>query len=688
MPKLTIDGIEIEVEPGTSVLQACEQLGIEIPRFCYHERLSVPANCRMCLVEMERSPKPIASCAMPCGDGMLIRTNTEVVRRARKGVMEFLLINHPLDCPICDQGGECDLQDQAMVYGFDRGRFGENKRAVKDKDLGPLIKTFMTRCIHCTRCIRFADEIAGAPELGATGRSEHMEVGTYIQTAISTELSGNLIDICPVGALTSKPYAFNARPWELKKTESIDALDAVGSNIRVDARGGEVMRVLPRLHEDVNEEWIGDKTRFACDGLRRQRLDRPYVRRDGKLRPASWDEAFAAIATRMTGLKGGEMAAIAGDLCDAESMLALKDLMSGLGVTSLDCRQDGARLDPAVRAGYLFNTGIAGIERADAILIIGSNPRWEAPMVNARIRKRWLEGGLSVGVVGPQVDLSYRSEFLGAGPHTLDEIAGGGHAFAKTLKAAERPMLILGMGTLTRPDGAAVLAAARKIAESCEMVGNGWNGFNVLHIAAARVGGLELGFVPGAGGRDVAGILDGASTGAVKLVWLLGADEFDTGRLGDAFVVYQGHHGDCGAHRADVVLPGAAYTEKNGTYVNTEGRVQLAKLAVFPPGEAREDWKILRAFSERVGAALPYDALHQLRGRMIEAYPRFGAVDSVEPAEWAPFGDAGKMDAAPFVSPVENFYMTDPISRASVTMAKCVEEILGGDRAGRTGTDG
>ena len=688
MPKLTIDGIEIEVEPGTSVLQACEQLGIEIPRFCYHERLSVPANCRMCLVEMERSPKPIASCAMPCGDGMLIRTNTEVVRRARKGVMEFLLINHPLDCPICDQGGECDLQDQAMVYGFDRGRFGENKRAVKDKDLGPLIKTFMTRCIHCTSCIRFADEIAGAPELGATGRSEHMEVGTYIQTAISTELSGNLIDICPVGALTSKPYAFNARPWELKKTESIDALDAVGSNIRVDARGGEVMRVLPRLHEDVNEEWIGDKTRFACDGLRRQRLDRPYVRRDGKLRPANWDEAFAAIATRMTGLNGGEMAAIAGDLCDAESMLALKDLMSGLGVTSLDCRQDGARLDPAVRAGYLFNTGIAGIERADAILIIGSNPRWEAPMVNARIRKRWLEGGLSVGVVGPQVDLSYRSEFLGAGPQTLDEIAGGGHAFAKTLKAAERPMLILGMGALTRPDGAAVLAAVRKIAESCEMVGNGWNGFNVLHIAAARVGGLELGFVPGAGGRDVAGILDGASTGAVKLVWLLGADEFDTGRLGDAFVVYQGHHGDRGAHRADVVLPGAAYTEKNGTYVNTEGRVQLAKLAVFPPGEAREDWKILRAFSERVGAALPYDALHQLRGRMIEAYPRFGAVDSVEPAEWAPFGDAGKMDAAPFVSPVENFYMTDPISRASVTMAKCVEEILGGDRAGRTGTDG
>ncbi len=690
MPKLTIDGMEIEVEPGTSVLQACEQLGIEIPRFCYHERLSVPANCRMCLVEMERAPKPIASCAMPCGDGMVIKTDTELVHKARKGVMEFLLINHPLDCPICDQGGECDLQDQAMAYGFDRSRFEENKRAVKEKNLGPLIKTFMTRCIHCTRCIRFADEIAGTPELGATGRSEHMEVGTYIEKAISTELSGNMIDICPVGALTSKPYAFNARSWELRKTESIDALDAVGSNVRVDARGGEVLRVLPRLHEDVNEEWISDRTRFAYDGLKRQRLDRPYVRRDGKLREASWDEAFTAIAERMSGLSGDEMAAIAGDLCDAESMLALKELMAGRGVTSLDCRQDGARIDPSVRSSYLFNTTIAGIEAADAILIVGSNPRWEAAMVNARIRKRWLAGGLKVGVVGPQVDLGYRTQYLGAGPQTLEEIASGSHDFAKTLKGAERPMLILGQGALAREDGAAVLAAARQVAESCGMIAEGWNGFNVLHTAAARVGGLDLGFVPASGGRDVAGILEGAQSGAVKLVWLLGADEIDANRLGEAFVVYQGHHGDRGAHRADVILPGAAYTEKNGTYVNTEGRVQRARLAVYPPGNAREDWKILRAFSARVGDPLPYDTLDALRRHMAQVAPVFAAVDVPGQADWAAFGEAGKMDAAPFASPVDNFYMTNPICRASETMAACVEQILNGGASAseRTGTDG
>ncbi|NNG03278.1 MAG: NADH-quinone oxidoreductase subunit G [Inquilinus sp.] len=687
MPKLTIDGIEIEVAPGTSVLQACEQLGIEIPRFCFHERLSVPANCRMCLVEMERSPKPIASCAMPCGDGMVIRTDTEVVHKARKGVMEFLLINHPLDCPICDQGGECDLQDQAMAFGFDRSRYAENKRAVKEKNLGPLIKTFMTRCIHCTRCIRFADEIAGTPELGATGRSEQMEVGTYIEKAITSELSGNLIDICPVGALTSKPYQFNARPWELRKTETIDVLDAVGSNIRVDARGGEVMRVLPRLHEDVNEEWISDRTRFACDGLRRQRLDRPYVRCDGKLRPASWDEAFAAIAERLEGLDGSQIAALAGDLCDAESMLALKELMAALGSANLDCRQDGAALDPAARAGYLFNTTIAGIEQADAILIVGANPRWEATMVNARIRKRWLMGGLSVGVIGPNVDLGYRTDHLGAGPQTLQELAAGDHAFAKTLAKAERPMLIVGMGALARPDGAAVLAAARSAAETFGLVKEDWNGFNVLHTAAARVGGLELGFVPGEGGRGTAGILDGARNGEVKLVWLLGADEIGADRFGDAFVVYQGHHGDRGAHRADVILPGAAYTEKNGTYVNTEGRPQRGKQAVFPPGEAREDWKILRAFSDRVGRTLPYDSLEQLRGHMAQVAPRLARIDEIEPAEWQAFGKAGKMDAAPFASPVEVFYMTDPISRASATMAKCISQIVGeGEK--RTGTDG
>ncbi len=686
MPKLTIDGIEIEVEPGTSVLQACERLGIEIPRFCFHDRLSVPANCRMCLVELERSPKPIASCANPATDGMVIHTDSELTKKARKGVMEFLLINHPLDCPICDQGGECDLQDQAVAYGLDHSRYQENKRAVKEKYLGPLIKTFMTRCIHCTRCIRFANEIAGVEELGATGRGEHMEIGTYIESAITSELSGNLIDVCPVGALTSKPYAFAARPWELKRTDSIDVMDAVGSSIRIDSRGGEVMRVLPRLHEDVNEEWISDKTRFACDGLKRQRLDRPYVRKDGRLQPATWPEAFAAVADRLSGLKGEEIAAIAGDLADAEGLMALKDLMASLGSPNLDCRQDGAKIGEGPRSGYIFNTGIAGIESADAILLVGTNPRWEAPMVNARIRKRWLLGGqigaLKVGVVGPDVDLTYRKEHLGAGPRTLESIAQGKNAFADVLKAAEHPMVIVGMGALTRSDGAAVLAMARSISETYGAVKEGWNGFNVLHTAAGRVGALDLGFMPGEGGRDLPGILDGAQSGAVKLVWLYGADEFDVSQLGPdadngAFVVYQGHHGDRAAHRADVILPGAAYTEKNATYVNTEGRVQRARMAVFPPGDAREDWRIIRAFSETIGRKLPYDSLTQVRNRLAEVNPVFGTLDRLPEEGLGDFGEAGKVGSAGFVSPVDNFYMTDPISRASITMAKCMDEIVG-----------
>ena len=681
MPKLTIDGIEIEVEPGTSVLQACERLGIEVPRFCYHDRLSVPANCRMCLVEMEKSPKPIASCAMPAGDGMVIKTNTELVRKARHGVMEFLLINHPLDCPICDQGGECDLQDQAVAYGFDRGRYTEGKRAVTDKYLGPLIETFMTRCIQCTRCIRFIDEIAGVPVLGGVYRGEHMEITTYVEQAIASELSGNLVDVCPVGALTSKPYAFSARPWELRKTETIDVLDAIGSNIRVDARGGEVMRVLPRLHEDVNEEWISDKTRYAIDGLKRRRLDRPYVRRDGKLQPASWAEAFQAIAEKAKGLDGKRMAAIAGDTVDAEAMVALKDLMASFGSPNLDCRQDGAKLPAGPRGAYLFNSGIAGIEQADVILLVGTNPRSEAAIVNARIRKRWLKNGLTVGVVGPDVDLTYRTRHLGSGPETLAAIADGRNEFAEVLRNAKAPLLIVGQGALAREDGAQVLAACRRIAESFGLVRDGWNGFNVLHTAAARVGGLDLGFVPGPGGRDIAGILDGATKGEIDFVWLLAADEIDTGRLGKAFVVYQGHHGDRGAHRADVILPGAAYTEKNATYVNTEGRVQQARMAVFPPGEAREDWKILRAASEVMGRKLPYDSLREVRQRLVAVNPVFGAVDVQAPGEWGAFGAEGPMGSAPFASAVENFYMTDPITRASETMAQCIDEILGQHKA-------
>jgi len=687
MPKLTIDGQQIEVPAGLTVLQACELAGAEIPRFCYHERLSVAGNCRMCLVEMEKSPKPIASCAMPVADGMVIKTNTPLVHKARNGVMEFLLINHPLDCPICDQGGECDLQDQAMAFGYDRSRYKEPKRGVKDKDFGPLIKTAMTRCIQCTRCIRFSTEIAGVEVMGAAGRGEHMEVITYVGEAINSELSGNLIDLCPVGALLSKPYAFSARPWELVKTESIDVLDAVGSAIRIDSRGREVMRVLPRLNEAVNEEWISDKTRFACDGLKRQRLDQPYVRQGAKLVPATWDEAFDAIAKRLDGVPGQRIAAIAGDLADLESMYALKGLMGALGSANIDCRQDGAAIDPSTRSGYLFNTGIAGIEQADLCLLIGTNPRWEAPLINARLRKRYLMGGFKLASIGPEVDLTYPVETLGEGPDTLAAIADGRHPFVERLKAAKRPMLILGQGALRRADGAAVLALARKLAESFNLVREDWNGFNMLHTAAARVGGLDIGFVPGSGGRDVKGIIEGAENEVIDVVYLLGADEIDTNRLGKAFVIYQGHHGDAGAHRADVILPGAAYPEKNGTYVNTEGRVQQARLATFAPGDAREDWTILRALSERLGRKLPFDSLDQLRQQLFKQHPGLAALDEKPAAAWGNFGKAGSVASTPFQLPIDNFYMTDPISRASATMAACSAAFLRGSE-GKTGTHG
>jgi NADH-quinone oxidoreductase subunit G len=670
------------------VLQACELAGAEVPRFCYHERLSVAGNCRMCLVEMEKSPKPVASCAMPVAEGQVIKTDTALVKKARNGVMEFLLINHPLDCPICDQGGECDLQDQAMAYGMDHSRYKENKRAVPDKDIGPLVKTIMTRCIHCTRCVRFSTEVAGNEELGAVFRGEHMEIDTYVEKALTSELSGNIVDLCPVGALTSKPYSFSARPWELRKTESIDVFDALGANIRVDSRGGEALRVLPRLADDINEEWIGDKSRHAVDGLKRQRLDRPYLRKDGKLQPVSWEEALAAVAKRLSVTSPKRLAAVAGDLADAEAVAALKDLMAGMGTAHIDCRQDGAKIDPANRASWLFNSTVAGIEEADAILLVGTNPRWESAVLNARIRKHFRAGGVKIAAIGPQLDLRYKYEYLGAGPTTLADLASGKIAFFETLKAAKKPMLILGMGALARADGASVLALAADIAAKTGMVKDGWNGFNVLHTAAGRVGALELGFVPGPGGRDVAGILDGASTGEIDTVFLLGADEIDTAKLGRAFVVYQGHHGDKGAQRADAILPGAAYTEKNATYVNFEGRAQRARLAVFPPGEAKEDWKILRALSEACGKKLPYDTLAQLRARMAQASPAFAELDVPHPAAaLGALGRAGAIDSAAFVSPISNYYMTDPISRASATMAECTRTYVQG-RAAKTGTHG
>ena len=665
MAKLTVDGTEIEVPNGSSVLQACEAAGVEVPRFCYHERLSVAGNCRMCLVEIEKAPKPVASCAYPVADGMVVKTDTKMVRNARRGVMEFLLINHPLDCPICDQGGQCDLQDQAYSYGMDHSRYAENKRAVKDKYLGPLVKTFMTRCIHCTRCIRFSSEVAGVPEMGATSRGESMEIGTYIEKALTTELSGNLIDICPVGALLDKPGSFSARPWELRKTDSIDVHDALGTNVRVDARGSDVMRVLPRVNDDVNEEWMADKGRFAHDGLRRRRLDKPWVRENGKLRPATWAEAFGAIAARLKGVAGDRVGAVAGDLCDAESMFALKALMAGLGSQNLDCRQDGAALDGSRRDFYLFNSGVAGIEEADVILLIGSNPRLESPVLNARIRKRWTTGLCRVGAIGPVMDLTYPHDSLGEG------IAGFAGGFADAFRAAKRPMVIVGQGALRRADGAAVLAAAWALVSEAGGLAADWHGFNVLHTAAARVGALDVGFLPGPEGKALPAMLGGG----VDLLWLLAADEFDMGAIGaGTFVVYQGHHGDRGASRADVILPGAAYTEKGGTYVNTEGRVQRGFVATQPPGEAREDWAILRAFSAAVGVALPFDTIEALRERMAAANPVFavqgagpvrGCVDTSGPA------GGGEVSDGPFVPVISDYYQTNPIARASPTMAEC-----------------
>ena len=672
MPKLTIDNIEVTVEPGTSIIQAAEQLGIEVPRFCYHDKLSVPANCRMCLVEVEKSPKPVASCAMPCAEGMKVSTQSAIAKKARHGVMEMLLLNHPLDCPICDQGGECDLQDQAVSYGYDRSRYNEEKRAVKDKELGPLVKTVMTRCIQCTRCIRFGEEIAGVNELGLIGRGEHIEIGTYVEQMATSELSGNLIDVCPVGALTSKPYAFTARPWELRKTQSIDVMDAVGSNIRVDVRGGEVMRILPRLHDDVNEEWISDKTRFALDGLKNNRLDKCYVRKNGKLQPATWNEAFEAIAAEAKKRKFG---AIVGDLADCESIIALKDLMDTLGSTNLECRQDTSQLDPLVPAGYLFNTTIAGLEKADAILLVGTNPRVEAALVNARIRKTWLAKRVKVGVIGPQIELNYPTKYLGAGPETLEELLAGKGAFAEVLAGAKNPVIILGAGALRRTDGKIIQNLARKVAEKYNMVRDGWNGYNMLHSQASRVGALLLGFVEGS--ED--------TWQKVDALYLLGADEMPIENIrAGTFVIYQGHHGDKAAVRADVILPGAAYTEKNATYVNIEGRVQTARQAVFPPGEARDDWKIIRALSEALGKKLPYDTLTQIRQRLVKENALFGSIDVAQPAAvWAPFGKDGKADKTPFKLPIDNFYMTDPISRASKTMKECTEAFVtsGKDKA-------
>jgi NADH-quinone oxidoreductase subunit G len=679
MTKLIVDGIEVEVPPDYTLLQAAEAAGAEIPRFCFHERLSIAGNCRMCLVELKGAPKPVASCAWavrdcrpgPNGEPPVVFTKTPTVKKAREGVMEFLLINHPLDCPICDQGGQCDLQDQAMAYGVDSTRFAENKRAVVDKYLGPLIKTSMNRCIHCTRCVRFTTEVAGVEDLGAVWRGEDMEITSYLEKALGSELQGNVADLCPVGALTHKPEAFNYRPWELTKTESIDVMDAVGSSIRVDSRGREVMRILPRVNEAVNEEWITDKTRYIVDGLRLQRLDRPFVRENGRLKQASWTEAFSVIANRVRATDPSRIGAIVGDLAAVEETYALQLLMRSLGVANVDCRTDGSVLSPAFgRGSYLLNSTIAGIENADAILLIGANPRIEASLVNTRIRKRWRFAPLPIGIIGERADLTYAYEYMGAGPDTLSELVAGRHAFASTLRDAKRPLILVGPGAVGRPDGLAILSLAATLARECGAVAEEWNGFGVIHTAASRVGALDLGFVPGEGGLTATQM----AVGQVDVLFNLAADEIDIAP--GAFVVYQGTHGDRGAHRADVILPGAAYTEKSGTYVNLEGRVQLANRAAFAPGAAREDWAILRALSETLGRRLPFDNLNALRQRLYADHPHLAAIGTIAPSSAAESVSAlaeggGTPGREPFVSPIGDFYLTSPIARASGVMAEC-----------------
>ncbi|MGH1445618.1 MAG: NADH-quinone oxidoreductase subunit NuoG [Cognatishimia sp.] len=651
--KIIIDEKEVEVDGAMTLIQACEQAGIEVPRFCYHERLSIAGNCRMCLVEVVGGPpKPAASCAMqvrdlrpgPEGQPPVVKTNSPMVKKAREGVMEFLLINHPLDCPICDQGGECDLQDQAVAYGLSGSRFKEAKRAVEDLDLGPLVATTMTRCISCTRCVRFTTEVAGITQMGQTGRGEDSEITSYLNETLDSNLQGNIIDLCPVGALTSKPYAFTARPWELTKTETIDVMDALGSNIRVDTKGREVMRILPRNHDGVNEEWISDKTRFVWDGLRRQRLDRPYVRENGKLRAATWGEALSKVAEAM---KGKKVAGLVGDLASTEAAFALNAMITGLG-GKVECRTDNARLPIGNRSGYVGTASIEDIDSAKAIMLIGTNPEVEAPVLNARLRKAWLNGA-KIGVVGEKLDLSYEYFHIGADRAALKGLLGPNTKDA----LGKDTLVIVGQGALREADGLSVLAHAQQFAEMTE------SKFMVLHTAAGRVGAMDVGAVTEGG-------LNAAIEGA-EVVYNMGADEVDIDA--GAFVIYQGSHGDRGAHRADVILPAAAYTEENGLFVNTEGRPQLAMRANFAPGEAKENWAILRALSAELGEALPFDSLAQLRTAMIKAVPHLAKVDQVVENEWQAV-EVDSLGTADFRNAVSDFYLTNPIARASELMAE------------------
>ena len=661
MPKLTVDGIEIEVPAGATVLQACELAGKEIPRFCYHERLSIAGNCRMCLVEVKPGPpKPQASCALPAVDGQDIRTDSLMVKKAREGMMEFLLINHPLDCPICDQGGECDLQDQAMAYGRGASRYDESKRAVTEKYMGPLIKTAMTRCIHCTRCVRFSEEIAGVDEIGALYRGENMQITSYLEAAVKHELSANVVDLCPVGALTAKPYAFEARPWELKKTLGIDVSDAVGANIRIDSRGREVLRILPRINDDVNEEWLSDKARHCVDGLTRKRLDKVFVRRAGKLAKATWNEAFALVAAAQP---GASIAAIAGDLVDCETMFAAKTLLGAMGSTLLEGRQTGMSYDSSNLAAVAFGSTFAGIEEADAILIVGSQIRDEAALVNVRLRKA-VKRGAKVFIVGPLWETTFGAEFLGDDAAMLGDLPA--HVGEAMLSAA-RPAIIVGGGGLAK----GALAPALALADTWNLVRDGWNGFNVLHMAASRMGGLMLGFAQPGGIADIV-------AAAPKVLLSLGADEVDFAAFPNSLKVHIGHHGDKAAHAADIILPGAAFTEKAGTYVNTEGRVQFSDKAVFAPGDAREDWTILRALADALGVSVGFDTFEALRANMIAEVPALG-VEGLANYGGLPKSKKSAKASGQIGYPIQDRYLTNAICRASPTLQQCSAELLHGD---------
>ena len=674
MPKIVIDGKDFEVEENLSIIQACEVSGVEIPRFCYHEKLSVAGNCRMCLVDIEdargMSPKPVASCAMQVSDGLKIHTKTQRVKKAREGVMEFLLINHPLDCPICDQGGECDLQDQSVAYGLGGSRYEQNKRSVENKDMGPFIKTEMNRCIHCTRCVRFSTEVSGSDEIGAIGRGRDMEITTYLDIAVKSELSGNVIDLCPVGALTSKPYAFSARPWELKQTESIDVMDAIGSNIRIDTKGNKVMRVLPRNNDEVNEEWISDKTRFFWDGLSLQRIDKPYLRENGKLRQVSWNKAIDVASDKLLNTNPEKIASITGDLVSIESIYSIKKLMDSIKSPNTECRQDGSKINGG-REKWLFNSKLSGIDESDGCLLIGTNPRIEAALINSRIIRKSKENNYSIGLLGDKSELNYNYDYLGDDPSIIYDLINNNNPFCKKLSEMNKPLMIIGQGALKGDEGEDYLNLCIELANNYNFLKNDWNGFNVLHTAASRPGAMEIGFLPGERGKDLDQIIDGYKKGDISTLFLLGADEIEISEKTDCFVIYQGHHGDKGANIADLILPSPSFNEQNGLFINTEGRIQESIRATFPIGEAKEDWEIISLISKKMGLENIDNSFEDLRSSLFQSFPHLADIDMCLSGDKLPEKiERRDIKQHIFKSSLNNFWLSNSITRSSRLMCE------------------